>query len=399
MTENSGPLAGIKVIDLTTEVLGPIATQTLGDMGAEIIKVESLTGDPQRKNGFPLAEGMTSIYLAINRNKKSISANLKTQEGKEILLRLISQSDVIIHNMRLPAIDRLGFGYKAVREINPNIIYCVATGFDQDGVNKNMPAFDDIIQAGSGFVSLNSLDKSEPEFLPTVIGDKSAGIFLSNSVIAALFHRERTGIAQYIEVPLFESSIAFMMFEHMGGMTTVPQSGPSGYSRILHGGRKLYSTKDGFFAMLPYTSDHWGELFNIRGKMQLGIDLGIGDRLTRNLNFAKIYAEMQKITSTLTLDQIEDICAKLDIPFSRINTLENLLDNEQLKDVKLFVEDVHPEAGHIRYIRPTIKFSETPASVRSLAARLGGNTLEILYNLNYSEDEIAEMIANGVIKT
>jgi len=399
MIENKGPLSGITVIDLTTEVLGPVGTQLLGDFGAEVIKIESLAGDPQRKNGFILAEGITSIYLSINRNKKSISIDLKTDDGKKVLQALISKADVIIHNIRMKSTERIGIDYESIKKINPKIIYCVATGFDQDGPNKDQPAFDDIIQAGCGAVHLNSIGKETPEFLPTVIGDKSVGLLLSNAVIAALFYRERTGVSQFIEIPLYESTVAFTMLEHMGGMTTVPQSGESGYLRILDKGRKLYPTKNGYFAMLPYTSEQWSKLFEIDDKVQLGSELGIADRLTRNLNFSVIYSEMSKITAKQTLDQMQEICFKFDIPFSRINSPEQLLIDNQLKEVKLFVEDVHPTAGHIRYIRPTAKFSETPVSVRSLASQLGGDTKQVLIDLGYTEVEINSLSIRGIIKT
>ncbi len=399
MKENKGPLNGITIIDLTTEVLGPVGTQILGDFGADVIKIESLIGDPQRKNGFIMSEGITSIYISINRNKKSISVDLKTDDGKKILEALIFKADVIVHNIRMKATKRIGIDYESVKKINPKIIYCVATGFDQDGPNKDQPAFDDIVQAGSGIVHLNSLGKEAPEFLPTVIGDKAVGLLLSNSVIAALFHRERTGISQFIEIPLYESTIAFAMMEHMGGMTAVPQSGESGYTRILHKGRKPYPTKNGYFGMLPYTLEQWSKLFEIDDKVQLGLDLGIADRITRNLNFSVIYSEMSKITIKQTLDQMQEICFRFDIPFSKVNSPEELLVDEQLKEVKLFVEDVHPSAGRIRYIRPTVKFSETPISVRSLASTLGGDTKQVLVDLGYTEEEIYYLLERGIIKT
>ena len=214
-TGATGPLAGVRVLDLTSVVLGPFATQILGDYGADVVKVERPEGDLMRANGVSLHPGMSSVFLAINRNKRSLALDLKQAEGREILKRLVAGADVLVHNMRIAAIERLGFGYGAVSALRPGIVYCAATGFGQDGPDRDKPAFDDIIQAACGLASLIGDMRGEvhgqPDYAPTLLADKTAGLAVVNAVLAALFHRERTGRGQYVEVPMFETMVAFML--------------------------------------------------------------------------------------------------------------------------------------------------------------------------------------------
>ena len=227
----TGPLAGIRILDMTAVVLGPVATQILGDYGADVIKIEPLEGDLMRANGAHKADGSTaglsSIFLTINRNKRSLSVDLKSEEGRAAVRKLAATVDVFVHNMRIEAIERRGLGYAAVREIRPVIVYCVATGFDQDGPDRARPAFDDVIQAASGMVAISNVYAERPDFVSSLIADKTTGLALVNSVLAALFHRERSGQGQYVETPMLETMTAFVLAEHMGGMTFEPQEGPA----------------------------------------------------------------------------------------------------------------------------------------------------------------------------
>ena len=215
MTKAAGPLAGIRVLDMTAVVLGPVATQILGDYGAEVIKVEAPEGDLMRANGVSLHPGMSSIFLAINRNKRSLALDLKRPEGKAVLERLVPTVDVLVHNMRVSAIERLGFGYEAVAALNGRIVYCAAPGFGQDGPDRDKPAFDDIIQAACGIASIMSIGRQAPDYAPTLVADKTTGMAVVNAVLAGLFHRERTGEGQYIEVPMLETMTAFLLAEHL----------------------------------------------------------------------------------------------------------------------------------------------------------------------------------------
>ena len=393
----AGPLAGVRVLDLTAVVLGPFATQILGDFGAEVIKIEPIEGDVLRSNGISKNPNMGSVFLAINRNKRSIAVDLKSSEGREILRRLISTVDVVVHNMRVAAIEKLGFGYQAVAQYKPDIVYCAATGFGQDGPDRNKPAFDDIIQAACGLTSLNSIGREEPDYLPTLIADKTAGMALANAVLAALFHRERTGQGQYVEVPMFETMVSFVLTEHLGGLTFEPPLGKAGYGRLLSGGRRPAPTKDGHIAMLPYTAEHWIALFKTAGREELVEKFNIRDREARNANLIGIYREMAQITRQRSTAEWMELCAALDIPATPIVAVDDLPEHPHLKAVGLFQTAQHPTEGAIRYLNPATKFASTPATVRSHAPVLGQHTVPILREAGYSDEEIASFQLRGVI--
>jgi formyl-CoA transferase len=394
---SQGPLSGIRILDLTSVVLGPLATQILGDYGADVIKVESLEGDLMRSNGIHLAPGMSSIYLSINRNKQSLALDLKSAAGKDILRRLIPRMDAVVHNMRVSAIEKLGFGYEAVRALNPGIVYCAATGFDQNGPDKERPAFDDIIQAACGLASVNSLGRDRPDYISTLVADKTTGMALVNAVLAALLAKERSGQGQYVEVPMLETMVAFTLVEHMGGLTRNPATQPAGYSRVLGGGRQPSPTRDGYIAMLPYTNAHWESFFKDAGQEALGQELGVTNRVTRNANIQGLYKALHHITASKTTAEWLAICDRLDIPATPIYSMEELPSHPQLQAVNLFAETEHADVGTIRYVRPPVKFSQTPAGVRHQARRLGQDTETILSELGYSREEIAALLAQGAI--
>jgi crotonobetainyl-CoA:carnitine CoA-transferase CaiB-like acyl-CoA transferase len=392
-----GALAGVRVLDLTSVVLGPLATQILGDYGAEIIKIENLEGDLVRASGVSLHPGMSSIFLAINRNKRSIAVDLKTAEGREILQRLVTGADVLVHNMRVAAIERLGFGYRAVAGIKPDIVYCAATGFGQDGPDRDKPAFDDIIQAACGLASLNGIGREQPDYAPTLVADKATGLALVNAVLAALFCRERTGRGQYVEVPMFETMVAFLLAEHLGGLTFDPAPVKAGYARLLAGGRKPAPTKDGYIAMLPYTGAHWAAFFNAAGRADLAQKYGTGDRQARNAHVIEMYRDMAEATRQRTTADWMGICASLDIPATPIYAIDDLPDHPQLKAVGLFQRAQHPSEGAIRYVNPPTKFAATPAAVRCLAPLLGQHTREILREAGYGDQEIASFETRRIV--
>jgi crotonobetainyl-CoA:carnitine CoA-transferase CaiB-like acyl-CoA transferase len=396
-TQPAGPLAGIRVLDLTSVVLGPLATQILGDYGADIVKVEGPAGDMMRANGVSRHPGMSSIFLALNRNKRSLCINLGTQEGAAALRRILPTIDVLVHNMRVEAIERLGFGYNAVAAIRPDIVYCAATGFDQDGPDRDKPAFDDIIQAACGLASIASIGRERPDYVPTLVADKTAGMAVVNAVLAALFHRARTNRGQYVEVPMLETMTAFMLAEHLGGLTFEPPTARAGYARLLAGGRKPAPTSDGYIALLPYTAEQWKAFLKAAGRPDILETLGAGDRQTRNANIQALYKALGEITRTRSTADWMAICTEADIPATPIYSLDDLPDHPQLKATGLFQTMEHPTEGRLRYVRPTTKFSGSPASVRRPAPTLGEHSCELLREAGFYDSEIANLLAKAAI--
>lgn len=399
-TPAQGPLAGVKIIDLTAVVLGPLATQILADYGADVIKVEGPEGDMMRNNGVSQNPGMSSIFLAINRNKRSLCIDLKTPQGLQTLQTLIKTADVLVHNMRVRAIERLGLGYDAVKAINPDIVYCAATGFEESGPHRGRPAFDEIAQSASGLVGLQLANQPEapPQYVPSLIADKTAGVALCNAVLAALFHRERSGQGQYVEVPMLETMAAFMMVENLGGMTFEGNPEPPGYARLLGGGRQPYRTADGYICMLPYSLPHWRAFLASQGMEGLLDELGITDRHSLNAHVRTMYQAVRDITPTQPSAYWLELCARLDMPATPITRLQDLPDHPQFKAVGLFQTAEHPSEGTIRYVRPTTLFAQTPASVRSLAPQVGQHTRDILREAGLSQEQTDALIKAGVLK-
>ena len=393
----AGALDGIKVLDLTAVVLGPLATQILGDYGADVVKVEPTTGDMIRTNGVSLNPGMSSIFLTLNRNKRSLAMDLKKPESAEVMRRLIAWADVLITNMRPAAMARLGYGYEQAAAINPRLVYCASPGFGQDGPDKARPAFDDVIQAGCGLAALVSEGLDEPMLVPSLIADKTTGMAVVNAVLAALFHRERTGRGQYVEVPMLEVMTAFTLAEHMGGMNFVPTAGPAGYKRITAGGRKPMPTKDGHIALLPYTAAHWQAFFAAVDRLDVFERLGVADRHTRNANIQQIYRELAAITRTRTSAEWLALCYEKDIPATAITPLDQIPDHPHLQAVGMFEEVDHPTEGRLRQMKPPVAFSDSPASVRRQAPKVGQHNAEVLAELGFAEGEIAALAAAGAL--
>ncbi len=396
-TNNQGPLANVKILDLTTVVMGPYATQILGDMGADIIKVESPAGDNMRWVGPMKNPGMGHIFLHANRNKRSLVLDLKQAAGREALLKLAATSDVMVYNVRPAAMARLGLSYADVRAVNEKIIYVGAFGYREDGPYAGRPAYDDLIQGAAGIAALSQVQSGEvPRYAPVTLGDRSVGLQLATAVTAALFHLARRGEGQAIEVTMFESLSQFVLGDHMGGKTFDPPLGSTGYARLLAPHRRPYATADGYLCVLIYNDQQWLRFFSLIGRDDLCTDPRFCDHSSRAANIDAVYEFVAEVMQTISTATWIDLLTEGDIPFAPMHTVDSLIEDEHLNAIGFFPQYEHPSEGKLRTTAPVGKWSKTPLSIRSHAARLGEHSREVLHEAGYSVAEIDAMIARGV---
>ena len=398
MAGMSGPLSGVRVVDCTTVVLGPWAAQQLGDLGADVIKVEPPEGDTTRQLGPMRNPDMGAFYLAVNRNKRSIVLDLKQESARKILVRLAEQADVLIHNYRPQAAKRLGLSYEMFRAVNPRLVYVGTYGFRAAGPYGNKPAYDDIIQAASGLSSLQSSIVGEPRYVPTIVADKTSSMTLLAHVLAALYHQARTGEGQEVEVPMFESMAAWIMVEHLYGETFVPALDTAGYKRVLNRHRKPYRTKDGYLAILPYSDQNWRDFFTIAGRPDLIDDPRFKTFATRLRHIELLYEELSKIAPTRTnAEWLTELDGK-NIPGMIVNSLESLLHDPQLEATGFWQIVEHPTEGTLRLPGIPATYGKTPGTIRRLPPRLGEHSVEILREFGLSQSEIDALIGSGATR-
>lgn len=403
--ENKGPLKDVRIVDLTAVVFGAYATQILGDMGADVIKVEAPSptggggqgGDIMRWPGH-LPEGaapdLGPIFLTINRNKRSVLLDLGTKEGREALLKIVATADVLTSNIRYAAMKKLGLAYEDVKAVKPDIIFVHAAGYGSDGPYAGLPAYDDLIQAGSGAADLlGRMDGDpKPRYIPTIMADKVSGLFMVQAVTAALFHKERTGEGQFVEVPMLEAVTSFVLAEHFYDHVYDPPTGQWTYGRITNPDRRPYRTKDGHIGLLPYSDKQWEQFFELAGRLDDYInDPRFNNYKARTVHIRELYAMIEETTETKTTEEWLALLKPLSIPAVKMNRLDDLMDDPHLQAVDFFQRYDHPHAGPYFVLKPPVRFAESPSSIRRHPPRLGEQTAEVLREAGMSEEEIAKL--------
>jgi crotonobetainyl-CoA:carnitine CoA-transferase CaiB-like acyl-CoA transferase len=371
----SGPLAGVRVVDLTSVVMGPYCTQIMADMGADVIKVEAPEGDNARYISVGPAAGMSGVFVNVNRGKRSVVLDLVTDEGKAALRGLIGQADVFIHSMRSRAIVKLGFGYDEVAAINPAIVYTNCYGYSRRGPEADRPAYDDTIQAQCGLAAVQELLTGEANYVGTIVADKVAGLTALYATMMALFHRERTGDGQEVEVSMFETMATFMLVEHANGAIFDPPLGPAIYPRTVAPNRKPYRTKDGHVAVLIYNDKHWKAF--VDAVQPVWNDESYATLEQRAKQVDVLYGLIAQTLLERTTAEWLKLFGELEIPAAPIQTPAALFDDPHLNAVGLF-ETVQTKHGPMRFPGVPTWFSRTPGRVAGPAPELGADTAEVL---------------------
>lgn len=386
-----GPLAGVRVVDLTINILGPVATQILGDMGADIIKVESPSGDQNRFIGPARNEGMGALYMTMNRNKRSVVLDLKKPNARDALRRLVQSADVFTHSMRSGAAARLGVDYASIAGINPSIVYGYAPGYDPRGPLRDRPAYDDVIQGESGMASLGRMAFGEPRYFPSAVADKLCGQILAGSIAMALFHRERSGEGQEVAVPMLESVTAFNLLDHQWGGVFDPPKGGFGYNRLLMPSRRPFATSDGHMCIMASNDEQWHRLLVALDLPELAADPRFAKLVNRARNVEELY---ERVAEQMLLHSTEEWKRRLlaaDIPHAPVRELDAIARDDYFVETGFLRSYTHPSEGPMKGAPNPVRFSKTPASWRSHQPAHGEHTDEILSGLGYDPAEIAAL--------
>jgi len=389
---NKGPLTGVRVLDLTINVLGPVATMILGDMGADVIKIETPDGDPNRRNGPSRHPDMAAMHLNMNRNKRSVTLNLKRPEAREALLRMVDEADVLIHSMRPAAAERLGIAYEEIAQRNPRIVYGYGCGYKPGGPRENDPAFDDVVQGEAGIADLMLRSVGQARYLPTVIVDKFCGYMLASGVAMALYARERTGTGQLVRVPMLETIVAFNLQEHLwGGVFDPPLGSGVGYVRLLSEHRRPYETLDGHICVLAVNDEQWRRLLPTIGRPELLADPRFCTVDGRMTNINQVYGVVSDQMKTQTTAEWHRRLDAIDIPNGPVARFEDMLSDAYLNETGFFHRYEHPSEGPMLTTSVPTQFSATPGGIHLPPPRLGEHNAEVFGAIGYGAEEIANL--------
>lgn len=390
-SEATGPLKGIRIVDLTSVVFGAYATQMLGDLGADVIKVEfpggrrGGGGDTMRWTGAVpegvQEDGLGPIFMTINRNKRSMLLDLRDPKAMKAFHRLMRTADVFAASVRYEGLKRLGLDYESLKAVKRDIVYVHAAGYGSDGPYAGEPAYDDLVQSASGMADLLCRTDGDPKprLLPTLAADKVSGLFMAQAITAALFHRERSGEGQFVEVPMLECVTSFNLAEHAFGHVYDPPTGQWGYNRVVNPERKPFRTKDGYIGLLPYTDQQWDQFFAIAGWSEtVARDPRFSDFRERAKHPRELYAMVEEITQTKTTAEWLEVLKPLQVPVVKMNTLDELHADPHLAAVGFFQRHTHPDAGDYFNMKPPVRYSATPANIRLHPPKLGEHTEELL---------------------
>lgn len=392
----AGPLSGVRILDLTTVVMGPFATQILAELGADVIKVEPPEGDNMRDVGPMKSRRMGHLFVHLNRGKRAIAIDLKQPAGREALLRLARDADVLVYNIRPRAMARLGLGYEDLRAANPRIVYVGAYGYSERGPRAGQAAYDDLIQGATGLAWLESRDgERPPAYVPVNMADRLSGLHIVYAVTAALFSRERTGEGQSVEVPMLESVAHFVLGDHLAGLSYRPPIGPTGYPRLAH--RRPWATRDGHLCVLVYNDKHWRAFLNAVGRPDLLTDARFATHGGRASHIDEVYEFLAAELRGRTSAEWTALLQSIDIPVGPMNTVADLVDDPHLRASGFLEVEAHPTEGEVLAPRTPTAWSGTPPGPRRPAAVLGQQSADILREAGYGDDAIAALQEAGVV--